>query len=73
MCIRDSTSTDLLHWQHEPVALLPTEAYESHGCYSGSAVSDEQGRLTLIYTGNVKYPDGSRTAYQLSLIHILCR
>ncbi|WP_265462193.1 glycoside hydrolase family 32 protein [Aeromonas salmonicida] len=58
------SSSDLLHWQHEPVALLPTEAYESHGCYSGSAVSDEQGRLTLIYTGNVKYPDGSRTAYQ---------
>ncbi len=58
------TSTDLLHWQHEPVALLPTEVYESHGCYSGSAVSDEQGRLTLVYTGNVKYPDGSRTAYQ---------
>ena len=27
-------------------------------------MSDEQGRLTLIYTGNVKYPDGSRTAYQ---------
>ena len=58
------SSSDLLHWQHEPVALLPTEAYESHGCYSGSAVSDEQGRLTLIYTGNVKYPDGSRTAFQ---------
>src|SRR5690606_21644069 len=35
------SSTDLLHWQHEPIALLPTEAYESHGCYSGSAVSDE--------------------------------
>ncbi|WFC15330.1 glycoside hydrolase family 32 protein [Aeromonas salmonicida] len=58
------SSTDLLHWQHEPIALLPTEAYESHGCYSGSAVSDEQGRLTLIYTGNVKYPDRSRTAFQ---------
>ncbi|WP_429192996.1 glycoside hydrolase family 32 protein [Aeromonas salmonicida] len=58
------SSSDLLHWQHEPIALLPTEAYESHGCYSGSAVSDEQGRLTLIYTGNVKYPDGSRTAFQ---------
>lgn len=58
------SSGDLLHWQHEPIALLPTEAYESHGCYSGSAVSDEQGRLTLIYTGNVKYPDGGRTAYQ---------
>ncbi|HGY0994808.1 TPA: glycoside hydrolase family 32 protein [Aeromonas salmonicida subsp. pectinolytica] len=58
------SSGDLLHWQHEPIALLPTEAYESHGCYSGSAVSDEQGRLILIYTGNVKYPDGSRTAFQ---------
>ncbi|MFM1692672.1 glycoside hydrolase family 32 protein [Aeromonas salmonicida] len=58
------SSSDLLHWQHEPIALLPTETYESHGCYSGSAVSDEQGRLTLIYTGNVKYPDGSRTAFQ---------
>ena len=58
------SSSDLLHWQHEPIALLPTEAYEIHGCYSGSAVSDEQGRLTLIYTGNVKYSDGGRTAYQ---------
>ncbi len=58
------TSTDLLHWQHELPALLPIEPYEQSGCYSGSAVSDEQGRLTLIYTGNVKYPDGSRTAYQ---------
>ncbi|WP_412841670.1 glycoside hydrolase family 32 protein, partial [Aeromonas dhakensis] len=58
------TSTDLLHWQHELPALLPIEPYEQSGCYSGSTVSDEQGRLTLIYTGNVKYPDGSRTAYQ---------
>lgn len=58
------SSTDLLHWQHELPALLPIEEYEVSGCYSGSAVSDAQGRLTLIYTGNVKYPDGSRTAYQ---------
>ncbi|QFI54114.1 glycoside hydrolase family 32 protein [Aeromonas simiae] len=58
------SSTDLLHWRHELPALLPVEPYEQSGCYSGSAVSDEQGRLTLIYTGNVKYPDGSRTAFQ---------
>jgi len=57
------SSADLLHWQHEPLALAPSEAYESHGCYSGSAVTDN-GQLTLIYTGNVKYPDGSRTAFQ---------
>ena len=57
------SSTDLLHWRHEPVALVPSEPYESHGCYSGSAVVQD-GRLTLLYTGNVKYADGSRTANQ---------
>ncbi|SLM61540.1 MULTISPECIES: glycoside hydrolase family 32 protein [Dickeya] len=57
------SSADLVHWRHEPVALVPAESYESHGCYSGSAVVDND-RLALIYTGNVKYDDGSRTAYQ---------
>ncbi|WJV66454.1 sucrose-6-phosphate hydrolase [Pectobacteriaceae bacterium CE70] len=57
------SSTDLVHWRHEPVALVPGESYESHGCYSGSAVV-ENDALVLIYTGNVKYEDGSRTAYQ---------
>ncbi|EKN4031808.1 glycoside hydrolase family 32 protein [Yersinia enterocolitica] len=56
-------STDLVHWEHQPVALVPSEAYESHGCYSGSAVIADD-IITLIYTGNVKYPDGSRTAFQ---------
>lgn len=57
------SSADLVHWQHEPVALLPTEDYEISGCYSGSAVQNN-GKITLIYTGNVKYTDGSRTANQ---------
>ncbi|NPE55847.1 sucrose-6-phosphate hydrolase [Dickeya dadantii] len=57
------SSADLVHWRHEPVALVPAESYESHGCYSGSAVVDNDA-LALIYTGNVKYNDGSRTAYQ---------
>ncbi|ADP12440.1 Sucrose hydrolase, invertase [Erwinia sp. Ejp617] len=57
------SSSDLVHWRHEPLALAPSENYESHGCYSGSAVNN-QGVLTLIYTGNVKYDDGSRTAWQ---------
>lgn len=55
-------SDDLVHWQHEPIALVPSEEYESHGCYSGSAV-DDNGVLTLIYTGNVKFSEG-RTAWQ---------
>ena len=41
----------------------PGACYDSHGCYSGSAVVAED-KVTLIYTGNVKFPDGSRTAYQ---------
>lgn len=57
------SSPDLCHWRNEPVALVPAEEYESHGCYSGSAVVHE-GKLTLIYTGNVKFADGGRTAWQ---------
>ncbi|WP_394516467.1 sucrose-6-phosphate hydrolase (plasmid) [Pantoea sp. SGAir0430] len=57
------SSADLLHWQHEPIALMPDEEYDRSGCYSGSAV-DDNGALTLVYTGNVKFVDGSRTAWQ---------
>lgn len=57
------SSDDLVHWQHEPIALMPDEEYDRSGCYSGSAV-DDNGVLTLIYTGNVKFDDGSRTAWQ---------
>ncbi|MRS88915.1 sucrose-6-phosphate hydrolase [Enterobacteriaceae bacterium RIT714] len=57
------SSADLVHWQHEPMALMPDEEYDRNGCYSGSAV-DNKGELTLCYTGNVKFDDGSRTAWQ---------
>lgn len=57
------SSADLVHWQHEPMALMPDEEYDRNGCYSGSAV-DNNGVLTLCYTGNVKFDDGSRTAWQ---------
>ncbi|MEN5015744.1 sucrose-6-phosphate hydrolase [Erwinia sp. Eh17-17] len=57
------SSDDLVNWRHEPLALAPSEPYESHGCYSGCAV-DNQGELTVLYTGNVKFDDGSRTAWQ---------
>jgi len=45
-------SKDLVHWEHLPIALAPTEDYEKDGCFSGSAV-DDNGVLTLIYTGNI--------------------
>ena len=32
-------SADLVHWQHEPLALMPDEAYDRNGCYSGPLIS----------------------------------
>ena len=49
------TSTDLLHWQRQPVALYPDEPFDCHGAYSGSALY-EDGQLWLFYTGNIKLP-----------------
>ena len=56
-CWAHWSSIDLLHWQHEPIALMPDEEYDRNGCYSGSAV-DNNGTLTLCYTGNVKFAEG---------------
>jgi beta-fructofuranosidase len=46
-----ATSSDMLHWQHEPIALSPTPGGpDQDGAFSGSAVLDN-GTPTLIYTG----------------------
>lgn len=46
-------SKDLIHWEHLPVALAPSEAYDDHekgGCFSGTAI-EKDGRLYIFYTG----------------------
>ena len=43
-------STDMLQWEHLPIALEPSLTEDIDGIYSGSAVNDN-GTLTLIYTG----------------------
>ena len=46
-----ASSPDLVHWQHEGIALAPTPgSYDRDGVFSGCAVLD-QGVPTLIYTG----------------------
>ncbi len=46
-----AVSTDLVHWEHLPVALAPTPGGpDQDGCFSGCAV-DDNGVATLIYTG----------------------
>lgn len=44
-------SADLLHWTYLPCALAPDTAADAAGCFSGSAVPMEDGRLLLMYTG----------------------
>src|SRR5215469_13551518 len=45
-----ATSSDMLHWHHEPIALAPTPGGpDSDGVFSGSAVMDK-GKVALIYT-----------------------
>lgn len=57
------SSTDLLHWEEHPPALIPSEWYDKNGCYSGSAIEHE-GKMYLFYTGNVKNRYGERESYQ---------
>ncbi|MRX72799.1 sucrose-6-phosphate hydrolase [Bacillus lacus] len=44
-------SKDLVNWEHLPIALAPGDYCDKDGCFSGSAV-DNDGELTLIYTGH---------------------
>ncbi len=51
-----ASSTDLVHWRHEPIALVPTPGGpDADGCWSGCAVIGPDGPVFL-YTGR----DGDR-------------
>ncbi|CAH1216424.1 Ribokinase [Paenibacillus plantiphilus] len=43
-------SSNLVNWEHMPVALSPDQSYEK-GCFSGSAV-EHDGKLLLYYTSH---------------------
>ena len=43
-------SKDLLHWDYLPAALAPDQDYDKVGCFSGSAIEQEDGRQLLMYT-----------------------
>lgn len=50
-----AVSDDLIHWEHLPLALAPTPGSpDREGVFSGCAV-DDNGTLTLLYTGNGHY------------------
>ncbi|WP_413702334.1 glycoside hydrolase family 32 protein [Psychromonas sp. KJ10-10] len=47
------TSDNLIHWDWQPVALTPSDWFDSHGVFSGHALS-QGDELKLFYTGNVR-------------------
>jgi beta-fructofuranosidase len=45
-------SPDLLHFRHCPIAFYPDKPYDNEfGCFSGSALRLEDGRIAFLYTG----------------------
>lgn len=49
-----AVSADLVNWTHLPPALIPSDDYDSSGCWSGCAV-EHDGKLCLIYTASRNY------------------
>lgn len=50
-------SKNLIEWEHLPEGISPSIEDDKDGCFSGSAV-DDNGVMTLLYTGNVFLKDG---------------
>ena len=50
-----AVSDDLAHFEHLPIALFPSKAYDSDGVFSGSAI-EKDNKLYLYYTA-IKYKD----------------
>jgi beta-fructofuranosidase len=44
-------STDFVHWEHWPIAMMPEPGtYDHAACASGACVVDDQGLPTIVYT-----------------------
>ncbi len=62
-------SKDLIHWEHLPIALAPSEDYDSDpqgGIFTGSAVVD-QGTLKVFYCGSTGEGENTRQVQCLAV------
>ena len=46
-----AVSSDLINWEYKPCAMAPDTDYDGSGCFSGTAITLEDGRQLLMYTG----------------------
>ncbi|MBR1634820.1 MAG: glycoside hydrolase family 32 protein [Lachnospiraceae bacterium] len=65
-----AVSDDLLHWEYLPAVLAPDNSYDRDGCYSGNAITLDDGRQMLMYTGMVYETDenGERRELQMQCL-----
>lgn len=49
-----AVSSDLIHWEHQGIAIFPSKYYDMNGVFSGNAM-EKDGNLYLYYTG-IRYP-----------------
>ena len=57
---------DFIKYTIPKAVLEPVDWYDKDGCYSGSAL-EVNGKLEVIYTGNVKDENNNRSSYQCRL------
>jgi beta-fructofuranosidase len=56
-----ASSSDMIHWRREPIALAPTPGGpDQDGCFTGTAVVAD-GKPTFLYTGVQKVPPDQAT------------
>ena len=60
-----AVSDDLIHWEHQAVALFPTKEYDQNGVFSGSAL-EVDGKLYLYYSA-VKYLEKDRENIHMAI------
>ena len=52
-----AVSSDLIRWEYLPAVLAPDTGYDRYGCFSGTAVTMDDGSHLLMYTGCTDVPE----------------
>lgn len=51
-----AASEDFIHWEYLPVALAPDKPYDADGCFSGTAITEDNKQI-IVYTGVERFKD----------------